>query len=358
MQRVITINLNGNAFHLEETGYEELRTYLDAAAARLKDNLDREEIVRDLEQAIAEKCGAYLGPHKTVVTAGEIQRILAEMGPVRDPEADAPGAASTGGGKATESATAAADAPKRLYQIREGAMISGLCNGLAAYLHIDVTLVRVIFVALAVLTQGIWVLVYAALALIVPYAATAEERAAAHGLPFNAQELIDRTRSTYRRQQREWAGRWRRSTGAIEAPGVVMARPVYVAQVAMGALAPLFALLQAAAFVVLVLAIISLVNNNSVFGWELPPQVPLWAGVLGLVVLYQAVVSPLRAALYAPVLVQRGVDRGPQQAWLGALSFAATLFGLWLAYQYVPEVREFVRDLPVIIQGVWESVRR
>ncbi len=88
MRKVISINLNGQAYHLEETGYEALRAYLDAAASQLRNNPDRAEIVADLEQAIAEKCAACLAPNKNVVSAPEVDRIIAEMGPVRDPDAE------------------------------------------------------------------------------------------------------------------------------------------------------------------------------------------------------------------------------------------------------------------------------
>ena len=38
MQKVITINLNGRAYQLEEAAYEALRTYLNLAEVRLEDN--------------------------------------------------------------------------------------------------------------------------------------------------------------------------------------------------------------------------------------------------------------------------------------------------------------------------------
>ena len=69
MQKVIAINLNGHAYQLDEPAYDLLRAYLDRAEVQLKDNPDREEIIADLEQAIADKCNRFLGPHKTVVTA-------------------------------------------------------------------------------------------------------------------------------------------------------------------------------------------------------------------------------------------------------------------------------------------------
>src|SRR5579872_6846118 len=68
MNTVIIINLNGNAFHLEEPGFQSLRAYLERAQAQLKDNPDRVEIMADLEQAIADKCAHFLSPHKNVLT--------------------------------------------------------------------------------------------------------------------------------------------------------------------------------------------------------------------------------------------------------------------------------------------------
>jgi len=76
MRKVTTVNLNGNAYQLEESGYERLRAYLDDAESRLRGNPDRAEIIADLEQAIADNCAASLGPHKNVVSDAEIEQIL------------------------------------------------------------------------------------------------------------------------------------------------------------------------------------------------------------------------------------------------------------------------------------------
>ena len=154
MNTVIIINLNGNAFHLEEPGFQSLRAYLERAHAQLKDNPDKTEIMADLEQAIADKCGRFLRPHKNVLSAAEIDEVLKEMGPVQsEGAADAGAAASNQAGAEPRSAGApgaAGAAPRRLYQIREGAIISGVCTGLAAYFNIDVTIVRVVFAVLTI----------------------------------------------------------------------------------------------------------------------------------------------------------------------------------------------------------------
>ena len=74
MQKVITINLSGHAYQVEENGYAALVAYLEGANRQLADNPDRAEIVADLEQAIAEKCGRFLGAHKSVVSASSSAR--------------------------------------------------------------------------------------------------------------------------------------------------------------------------------------------------------------------------------------------------------------------------------------------
>src|SRR5204862_8117783 len=94
MQRVVSINLNGNAYQLEENGYSALFAYLDATEAALKDSPDRAQKLADLERLIAEKCQALLAPHKTVITSAEIDRILLELGPAPSPFGDAQGAPS------------------------------------------------------------------------------------------------------------------------------------------------------------------------------------------------------------------------------------------------------------------------
>jgi len=65
MQKVVIVNLNGIAYHLEESAHAALSAYLARAEAQLRDNPGRLEIVGDLEQAIADKFARYLGPGRT-----------------------------------------------------------------------------------------------------------------------------------------------------------------------------------------------------------------------------------------------------------------------------------------------------
>src|SRR3982751_5759438 len=176
MQKVVSIRLNGIAYQLEEPGYDELRTYLERAERRLADSPDRAEVMADLEQAIGEKCRATLGAHKTVVSASEISNIIREMGPVESPDDKEKVAGSAGETAAGSSSPGSMPPPrKRLYQIREGAMWMGVCNGIAAYLNVDVTWVRIAFVLLTIFSSGLWFVVYLVLMFVVPVAHTPED---------------------------------------------------------------------------------------------------------------------------------------------------------------------------------------
>lgn len=188
MNKVITINLNGNAYQLEEPGYELLQTYLSKAAAKLADNPDKDQIVADFEQAIADKCAKYVRINKNVVTTQEIETILAQMGPVHDDETTA---------EATAESIAPTDAPKRLFRIRQGAMIEGVCNGFAVYFNVDPTIMRILFVILTILTGGAWAAAYVIMVFIIPEAKTREDIAKAKGQELNAQTLMQNAKERY-----------------------------------------------------------------------------------------------------------------------------------------------------------------
>jgi phage shock protein PspC (stress-responsive transcriptional regulator) len=183
MHKVTTINLNGRAYQLEEHGYTELQRYLHDAEAALNGNPDKAEVLADLEQAIADKCDRALKHGKNVVSAEQITAILQEMGAV---ESD-----SDGESKSSKDQPAR---PKRLFVIREGAVILGVCKGIGAYLGIEANIVRVLFILLTLLTHGFAIVLYIGMAIFLPTAKTDTEIAEAYGEPVRAQEVVDRVR--------------------------------------------------------------------------------------------------------------------------------------------------------------------
>jgi phage shock protein PspC (stress-responsive transcriptional regulator) len=377
MQKVIAINLNGNAYHVEESGYDALIAYLDAAQRTLRDNPDRDEILADLEQAIAEKCQRFLGAHKTVVSAAEVDQIVKEMGPVGG-AAEPAGGAGAGAAAGQPHTSAGLPPRRRLYRTPDEAMLAGICGGIGAFFGIDPTIVRVVFVVLLFATGGGFAILYLVLAFVLPSARTPEERAAAYGEPFNAQEVIDRAKKQYgdfadsgdwgrrwRSQQRRWRRQWRmrrrdwRSYGWTAAPyaPVPPTAAGYPARVLAGFTVPIVTLFSVALFWLWLFALFSLVTRQEVFGQPLPDEVPLWLGIVILVFIYQAFAWPLHMARRSAYYAIGGANHGAVAAFDGLLSLGFAVLGVWLAFHYMPEVRDFLRQLPDVFRSLAESLR-
>jgi len=401
MRRVITISLNGNAYQLEDDACELLSAYLDDAARALASDPDRLEIVADLEQAIADKCGRVLGPHKGVLARAEIAQVIAEMGPVDGAHgaagdgAKGDGATGKAGAEAPAAAAGAAAGARRLYQISEGAVISGVCNGLAAYFGVDVTLVRVLAVAIAFLSGGLAVLAYLVLMFVVPYAGTLEEHAAAHGLPFNARELVERAKAKYREfaqdargkagnagaghesphewrhdlgkgwrharaemraarrhARAQWRAHWQwRAAGSPPAAAPATAPLGYGAHVLTRLLAAVLGLFLAVFMVGWLLSFLSFLTTGAFFGMMLPFHAPGWMVIVGLFVLYGMVTGPVRAARQAAAAPWRPYPG----AWIGVLDgllmFAVAIGLLVYASHHMPEIHAWIEQLRSWLQG-------
>ncbi|HAN44478.1 MAG TPA: PspC domain-containing protein [Ruminococcaceae bacterium] len=58
--------------------------------------------------------------------------------------------------------------PKRLYKIEQGKKLCGVCGGVAEYLNMDPSVVRIIWAALS-LAWGAGLIIYIIAALVLPY---------------------------------------------------------------------------------------------------------------------------------------------------------------------------------------------
>lgn len=165
MKRIsITVSLNRTTLSLDEPSFLRLESYLDEAARTLAQNPDRQEIMADLEQAIADRCVHRLGTNRSIVTLAELEAVLAEVGEVRDFATDAVALETTSQSRESRSNG------RRLEQLNEGAILSGICAGVARYFDIDVIWVRIIMVVMTVLSGFTAILIYALLMLLLPIA--------------------------------------------------------------------------------------------------------------------------------------------------------------------------------------------
>jgi len=376
MQRVVSINLNGSVYQLEENGYNALFAYLDAAEVRLQDNPDRARLLADLEHAIAEKCQASLGSLSTIITAADVARILKEMDPVGGPAAAERPAGPASGSRTSDAGARAGTPPgdqprtstpphKRLWQIREGGMIGGVCLGLATFFNIDVTLVRVLFAVFALSTGGWGILAYLGLMFILPRATNTAEAAAPaegpavhqwpwdngwpwdkHGWPWERPDAQPMTRG----DRREWRYERReaRRAARLASPPPTLAGTLVIA-----------------VFIVLAFGWLAYwVRGAHMAGWPLfwgGPffwGAPHWIGILLFFMFFRFFMLPLRTSRggwYGHPAYGHYVH--PYNPWLamwhGIIWIGSMIFFVWVLYQYVPAFHEFIRQL----QTAWPQGR-
>ena len=397
MNKVITINLNGVAYQLEEAGYDALRGYLENAARRLEGNPDKDEIITDIEQSIADKFRALLVAYKTVVNTKEGTGVLDEMGPVEDASAGETAAKDPAGARRPEAAavgehgaTGEGGGVRRLYRIYpEGAMLSGVCNGLGAYFGLDPTIFRIGFVLLSFL-WGTGLLAYVVLVVMIPRAKTPTEIAAAVGAATTAQEFIKRARAGYyegmrsfhdRHEHRAWKRKFRQDMrgwkrgfrqhlhehahhwhgwshcspnwqqGAAQRPPAVFGAVF---------LAPFLSVLLFAGVIGMVYTIYSLATTGHILGLALPAGMPLWVGILLVVLAYQLIAWPIKSArdaCYYPGAWHHG-HSGPFGGFIGGLVGLFFLgLGIWSLDRHVPEFHEWIVQLPVLLHRLADTVQ-
>ena len=233
-----------------------------------------------------------------------------------------------------------------------------MCNGIAAFLHVDVTLVRIIFVVFGLLTKGFGIAAYVILMVVIPEAKTPEDRAAAAGPPLSAKDVIDRATNAaaqssrqFRRQWRQQRRQWRYQYGWTPGLPAPFAPPVWAA------LLPIFGLVQVALFLIMAAMMISLVNRGGVLDWQLPADIPVWAAALILLVGYQVVAAPLRTMQHLASLPRPAVA----PPWFAFWNALVSLFGLavviWIASHHTTEIREFLHRMPELIRDFADAMR-
>ena len=256
-------------------------------------------------------------------------------------------------------------------------MVSGVCNGLAAYFGVDVTLVRVLFVLFAVFTGGIGASVYLVMLIVVPVAVTAEQMAAAHGKPFSAEALIGRPqrpqsgfdagqhwRQQWRDQSRMWRDQrrqWRRqrrgwsgyAPGATPPPAPAYGWQGVPFHYGAPGFGPVAALLHIVLLVGFLVAIVGAVHGQPVMGWDWAMLVPRWVGIVAVCVIYGTLNQQVRMAryyghvgAYSPAHALMGM--------IGSLIWLSLLLAFgWYVVHHWPEVQDFLQHVVQALQSAF-----
>lgn len=173
MKRTINVNLGGRPFQITEDAYTRLDDYLKSIAACLKNNEYGEEIVADIEARIGELCDERLKQsHAGFIDIELVNEMINRMG---NPEAmveeddeqpqtaeanEKPKNSDDNKEKEYKEFFKKIKLEKKFYLNKEERMIGGVVAGIAAYLDVDVTILRIIMVLLIAAIGFIALLAY------------------------------------------------------------------------------------------------------------------------------------------------------------------------------------------------------
>ena len=201
MKKNITINLCGRLFNIDEDAYELLNSYVGTLRNYFSRESDAEDIVADIEERISELFSELSAQGIQAINIEHVKGIINRIGRPEQFGDEAIGDEGVRkssfteelGDKVTGAVNSATNyfRGKRLYRNPKDKMVSGVVSGLAAYFGCDVTILRLVAVLLILLSQGVGLLVYIVMALVVPAAETPEQQLKMQGKPVNMSNLAD-----------------------------------------------------------------------------------------------------------------------------------------------------------------------
>ncbi len=198
MKKSISVSLGGLVFNIEEVAYEMLNTYLESIRQRIPDAAEREEVLEDIESRIAEIFHGLVNDAKTVITESDIQEVIAIMGSPEaysmDDSENTTGQAESGKAHQTDSGSTYRDTTqRRLFRDDDEGIIGGVAAGVSHYFGVSPTLIRAIFVILAIV-GGSGILIYILLWLVVPQANTTADKLQMNGQHVNLGNIKEHLR--------------------------------------------------------------------------------------------------------------------------------------------------------------------
>ncbi len=180
MKKTFSITIGGQIFLVEEDAFALLDSYLSSMKKHFAVEKNAEEILVDIESGLADKFAEKANSTTQAITLGEAERVIAIMGQVEEIANS-----ETDGGTVPPSE---APAVKRLYRNPSDTVVAGVASGLAAYFGIEVLWVRIAFVVLG-LANGLGVLIYIVLWILLPRAETSAQQLEMRGRPINVVEI-------------------------------------------------------------------------------------------------------------------------------------------------------------------------
>ncbi|MDE7159523.1 MAG: PspC domain-containing protein [Muribaculaceae bacterium] len=206
MKQTYNINIAGRPYIIDADAYEMLHDYLETLRHAFAKEADSSELLDDIEARIAELLSEDLeATGSSIVTIREVRGIISRIGRPEEMveievEADvnvntqATPPPMPGGAIPPQPCSTL---PKRLFRDPNDKLLGGVCSGIAAYLGIDPTWVRLIVVVLCFLSFSTVAIVYFILWIVIPEATTPLQRMQMRGEPPTVENIGEAVTSEF-----------------------------------------------------------------------------------------------------------------------------------------------------------------
>lgn len=162
MKQIIKINFSGRDIFIEDTAYRKMQSYTQSLREYFKNEDGRDEIVADIEARFAELMNDKIRKGAPHITETDIDEMIAAMGRPQDFDvSDATGSAAQDQGFTIPQ-------KRRLYRDINNKVLGGVCSGIANWLKIDPTIIRVLFAIVSFGGFGSGILIYIILWIFLP----------------------------------------------------------------------------------------------------------------------------------------------------------------------------------------------
>ncbi|MBC7523711.1 MAG: PspC domain-containing protein [Flavobacterium sp.] len=191
MNKTVNINIGGLFFHIDEDAYQKLSRYFEAIKRSLSNSSGKDEIMKDIEMRVAELLTEKQKSVKHVVNNNDVDEVVTVMGQPEDYRLDVDDELNKNTDHFKSRNT------KVLYRDKDRGSIAGVCSGLSYYFGIDVTWIKIAFLATAFAGFGFGIIIYIILWIATPEAVTTSEKLEMRGEPVTISTIEKKVREEF-----------------------------------------------------------------------------------------------------------------------------------------------------------------
>lgn len=192
MKKTLTINLTGYVFNIDEDAYQVLNQYLEDLGHHFAAD-EKEEILNDIEARVAELFSEKL-VYRNVVELQDVQEVIEQLGQPNqfEDESDTQASAQTAEPQ-QDFTTTERRKVRKLYRDTANKRIGGVAAGVAAFFNLDITLVRILFILILIISFGWTLFIYILMWIFVPEAKSVAQRLEMQGVEPNVDNIYTHT---------------------------------------------------------------------------------------------------------------------------------------------------------------------